>query len=494
MKNILKLNIVLCIILFGSCNDWLDVNTDPNNPSQVSLDLILPNAQMQIASAMAGDYALLGGLWSQHWTQSHIASQYKDIDSYDLTDKDLEIAWTEMFSDGLVDFEEIKRQASASGNWNAYLQAVCMQTYGFQILADFYDKIPYTEALKGESLSKPKWDDGEVVYDGMIAALNEALSKDFSAATNTALTTDFVFGGTNRTAQISSWVKFANTLKLKIYLRQTESARKADALVKIKDLLATNNFLQEAATIDVFIDEANRSNPLYENNVRQLNVATNLRASFTFLSFLQLHADPRLDAYFTTGATGHFALAQGDFNELTSVTPGDKTSKANFSPTTPVYLFSLDEIHFMLAEANLRAGNSSDESNYYDGVKAAFNKFGLTAPQSLLDGDYKYPSGGTFDQKLEAIIVQKWAGSVNQGHESYFDHNRTGYPRISSVPAYNPNGEVNPSYIPGQFTYSIQGVTGGAFPKRLIYPDISRRVNPNTPAFTPITTKVWWAK
>ncbi|MGB3086014.1 MAG: SusD/RagB family nutrient-binding outer membrane lipoprotein, partial [Saprospiraceae bacterium] len=149
MKNILKLNIVLCIILFGSCNDWLDVNTDPNNPSQVSLDLILPNAQMQIASAMAGDYALLGGLWSQHWTQSHIASQYKDIDSYDLTDKDLEIAWTEMFSDGLVDFEEIKRQASASGNWNAYLQAVCMQTYGFQLLADFYDKIPYTEALKG---------------------------------------------------------------------------------------------------------------------------------------------------------------------------------------------------------------------------------------------------------------------------------------------------------------------------------------------------------
>jgi hypothetical protein len=488
MKNTVKYFIVLGLLIFSSCSDWLDVNTDPNNPTQVDMSLILPNAQMQVASAMAGDYALLGGLWSQHWTQSHIASQYKDIDSYDITDKDFEISWQEMWSDALVDLEEIKRQATASGNWNAYLMAVSVQSYGFQLLADLYDKIPYKGALQGGQNLKPVWDDGEVVYDGLITALNDALSKDFDAPTNAALETDLVFGSANKSAQINNWIQFANTLKLKIYLRQTKSARSAQALQGIKDLLAENNFLSTDAKIDIFIDETNRSNPLYETNVRQLNVGSNLRASYTLMSYLQANGDPRIDAYYTPGNGGHFALAQGDFNELTSVTPGAKTSIAKLSPTTPVYFFSLDEIHFMLAEANLRAGTGSDESHYYAAVNAAFAKFGLTAPQSLLDGAYKYPSGGTFEQKLEAIIVQKWVASVNQGHESFFDQNRTGYPRISPVPA------ASASYIPGQWTYSIEGVTSGLFPKRLIYPDVSRRVNPNTPPFTPVTVPVWWAK
>ncbi|MDQ3142307.1 MAG: SusD/RagB family nutrient-binding outer membrane lipoprotein, partial [Bacteroidota bacterium] len=143
---------------------------------------------------------------------------------------------------------------------------------------------------------------------------------------------------------------------------------------------------------------------------------------------------------------------------------------------------------FMLAEAKLRTGVGAVEPDYIAAIQAAFVKFGLAAPQSLLDGKYKYPAGGTFEEKLEAIITQKWLAMVNQGHESFFDQSRTGYPRISSVPASDPN------YVACQWTYSIEGVTSGAFPKRLIFPDVSRRVNGNTPAFVPITTKVWWHK
>ena len=141
----------------------------------------------------------------------------------------------------------------------------------------------------------------------------------------------------------------------------------------------------------------------------------------------------------------------------------------------------------MLAEASLRTG-ASVENHYYNGIKDAFAKFGLTAPQNLLDNAYKFPTSGTTAEKLEAIITQKWMASVNQGYESYFDQNRTGYPRISNVPA------SDASYVPGRYTYSIEGVTSGKFPKRLIFPDLSRRVNPNTPAFVAITEKVWWAK
>ncbi len=48
MKNIIKFAILL--VVFGlsaaSCEDYLDVNIDPNNPTSVTPDLVLPVAQL----------------------------------------------------------------------------------------------------------------------------------------------------------------------------------------------------------------------------------------------------------------------------------------------------------------------------------------------------------------------------------------------------------------------------------------------------------------
>ena len=57
MKNTIK-NIfaaILILSIFSACNeDFLDVNTDPNNPTSVSLDLALPVAQTYTASSIYG--------------------------------------------------------------------------------------------------------------------------------------------------------------------------------------------------------------------------------------------------------------------------------------------------------------------------------------------------------------------------------------------------------------------------------------------------------
>ena len=72
------------------------------------------------------------------------------------------------------------------------------------------------------------------------------------------------------------------------------------------------------------------------------------------------------------------------------------------------------------------------------------------------------------------------------GFESFFEQNRTGYPKISPV------GVTSPSYVPGQFTYSVEGKTGGLFPKRLAFPQDERQRNPNAPAASAVTDKVWY--
>ena len=478
------------LVLFSQCSDFLAVNIDPNNPTEVDVNLLIPSAQLHIAGIVNGDFGIVGGIWSQHWTQSHVASQYREEDRYALRNTDYNTAWADLYSDALIDLAVVRKKSAEANNWAAYLQATSLMAYTYQIVVDFYDQIPFQEALRSdEGIEAPKFDDGVQVYDGLINMLDEALNKDIYAPTSLAIGTDFVFGHLSKSNQIDAWVRFANTLKLKIYLRQTK-VRPQVAKAGIENLLSSKtSFLATPAKISVFIDEANKSYPLYETDRRQLNVRSNLRASHTFLSFLQENSDPRLNIYFTPGSNGHFGLLQGDFNALTSVIAPAAPSVANLSPTSSFYFFTLDDIYFMLSEAHLRFGDSREAQNYYRlAVTGAFSRVGADLQDFLEPGGaYAYPDAN-FTERLHAIMTQKWVAAVERGYESFFDQNRTGIPAISPV-----RGD-DPAYVPGQLTYSITGSTGSLFPKRLIFPDITRRNNPNTPAEVPLTVPVWWAK
>lgn len=481
------LTLTLAIFLLSGCKDYLDVNTDPNNPATVSSDLILPSAEAHIASIVNGSYGPLGGIWAQHWTQSHKASQYKVIDRYNLKKTDYNTAWRDLYSDALIDLETIRKDAVATGNWNLNLQAVSLEVYIYQTLADWYDKIPFSQAAQGKDAPTPAFDNGEDVYSGMITMLDDALSKDFSSDGNAWIRTDFVFGS-SKAGQISNWQKFANTLKLKIFLRES-GARNDVAQTGIKAMFDNGaRFLTNTdAKMAIYTDADAQSYPLYESQIRQLNVGTNLRASNTLVSFLDQNADPRIDAYFTAGSGGHLGLLQGDFDNTDY--SGGQVDVAIFSPTRPFYFFTKDEVNFMLAEASMKYNSGTDTKAYYDqAVMDAFSRYGFDGSTFVAaGGTYEFPNGSQADN-MQAIIMQKWASSVDRGLEAFFDQNRTGIPKISAVPGDDAN------YVPGEFTYSKGGVTGGAFPKRLIYPDVTRRANPNTPAEVDLTVKVWWAQ
>ncbi|WAC09630.1 SusD/RagB family nutrient-binding outer membrane lipoprotein [Dyadobacter pollutisoli] len=492
MKGIIKNSVLLFAALaLGSCNDWLDVNEDPNNPTNVAPQYVLPAAQASVAGTVGGDFAIIGGIWSQHWTQSNASSQYRTIDAYNLNAADYNTAWTELYAGGLNDFEDVKKKATESGNNLMVLQAVAVQSYGFQMLADWFDKIPLTEALQVETNKAPKYDDGPAVYAELLKRLDAALALDFDNGKSTQVTSDLVFGSLSAADQLDQWKRFVNTLKLKMYLRQTSSANSAQAIAAIKAMLDANTaFLEGPAAITQFVDEPNRSNPLYENNVRQLNTGTNLRLSRTLFSYLDENNDlDRLNAYFTPGSGGQYGLVQGDYGSTVAPTI---PSVAKMTATDPFFFFSTDEVYFLLAEAYLRTGNEAMAKSFYDkAVQAAYAKFNITFdPKKIAAGGvYAYPTTGTTEAKLKAIIIQKWVAMFRQGYESFWDQARTGYPEKSPVPV------TSNSYVPGQWTSSVQAVTsGGALPKRIPFTSASRDVNPNTPQVPNITDKVWWMK
>ncbi|HEY3387398.1 MAG TPA: SusD/RagB family nutrient-binding outer membrane lipoprotein [Saprospiraceae bacterium] len=495
MKNILaSLFGFLLMMSLVSCNDFLDINDDPNNPSEVPAALTLPSAQLNMAVALNADYAVVGGLWAQHWAQSHVASQYRDEDRYDLTRLDYQVAWSEMYAGALIDLAKIEDEAVATGNWNLNLQAVCLSAFAYQILADWYNAIPYGEALGGESGNvAPAYQPGDVVYADLLTRIDAALAQDFTGAGVAQVPSDFVFGSLSEADQIAAWTDFANTLKLKLWLRQTK-VNDSGAGTAIAALLGSGvTFLTQDAKLDIFTDLPDKSTPIYESNVRQLNVKTNLRGSRTFVSWLQENGDPRLDAYFTPGTGGHFGLWQGWFDAPTPVVPEQAPDVANLFPDQPVYFFSTDEVNFMLAEAHARYGSAGEAEGFYDaGVNGACARVGVDC-SALVDGGYAYPNGSVAEN-IEAIITQKWASLVYRGYEAFWDHLRTGVPAI-----YNGNGLIDPfnppaDYVPGTFTYSVGGKTSGAFPQRLVYPESERNTNQNIPAEVALTVPVWWAQ
>lgn len=465
------------VTLLAACSDEdFDINRDPDNLNEVSYSRHFPAGIAGIAGGQGAYYALIGGFWSQFWTQSNTANQYKEIDDYSIGTLDYNNAWTAMY-DGLADIRYIKRKAEAEGNWNYYLMATTMEVHASQIMADFYDQIPYTEANNTDFL-QPHFEPGPELYDIMVADLQEALSHDLSTSEGDVPgSDDFLFNG-----NMARWTEFANTLLLKLYMRQTE-ARPAVAQAGITALLNSGvAFLDTDAAMTQFEDAPDRSNPLYETDRRQLNVATNMRASTTMYSFLSENSDPRRDDYYGPGAP----LNQGDFN---STVGGSSVSVVTLSATTPVYFMSREESLFLQAEAQLRYGSAAAAQPLYEAaVLENFDKWNHDGTSFIAPGGaYEYPAGGTFEAQLKAIIVQKWVSMFpGNGFESFFEHNRTGYPEISDVP------QTSDSYVPGEFAYSVNGTTGGLFPKRLVFPENVRSRNENAPAIIEITVPVWW--
>jgi len=486
------------VIIFASCEDWLDINQDPNNPDEANEELTLAAGISSVAYVYGGRYQVLGALWSQHWTQSLGATQYSGLDSYDISSSTYDNRqFGELYTGALKNFEYIRDLSRKNEKYNYYIMATVMQAYTFHILADLYDQIPFSEALKGEEGTiTPAYENGQDIYDSLITRIDYALASDYE---NDDLedvgSEDILFDG-----KIDRWVEFANTLKLKIYLRQLHTrpdiAREGiESLYNDPDI----KFLTSSIAMSQFTNETGRRNPLYETDIVFLGNNPNLILSNTLLSFMNDKGDlERLDALFDfpENGGGHKGLDQGNYNDPDEPkgTNSASYSKPYMSPFAPVYLMSASEAYFLQAEAIIRYGvkpYSDAKEMYENGIKNSFQRLGLLISEEFFGpGDvYEFPAEGSpLETFIESIIIQKWIALANiQSLETFFEHNRTHYPKVSDVPA--DNGD----YVPGEFTISVNNVTSGRFPKRLIFPESEYSGNPNnTPAKVEVCENVWW--
>ena len=228
MKKIF-ITLALAVGLMTSCQDYLDINKSPNSPSAENMtpDMMFPAVEMNLATSYGDFLRIVGGYYSQHYSQLTGTSNYLDYSQFNMSATRSSGTYTQLNTRVLGNLETVRDYASANEEWGTYLAATVLRAFTYQVLVDCYEQVPYTEAQSTDHPS-PKYDDGLDIYKGVIAEIDNALAKVSDAD---LVCSNFLFP--SATAQ--EWVKFANALKLKMYMRMSAAADVQTALDALVD-------------------------------------------------------------------------------------------------------------------------------------------------------------------------------------------------------------------------------------------------------------------
>lgn len=256
----------------------------------------------------------------------------------------------------------------------------------------------------------------------------------------------------------SSWIKFANSLRMRLAMRLS-SIDPTKARTEFRKGL--NNDYGVLETKDEIVAVSTKSG--YTNPLGELNLVwkeTFMGAAME--SILTGYDDPRLEVYFKPCTD---EAHKGEYRGIRQGTCFSHNyyagmSKLSVDQNTHAPLMTSAEIWFLRAEAALRGWTIEDgedeEECYRNGVKNSFLQYGISSVEDYLNSE-KTASDfiDTYDEennikarckvspkwnpeddkeiKLEKIITQKWIAMFPEGCEAWAEQRRTGYPRLFPV-------------------------------------------------------------
>lgn len=475
-KYLLITSILFALLITASCSDFLDVNTDPNNPTEVTPELILPVAQNYTANYNLGNRRTnhLGNMMMYNWSETFGFSWYDDEFRYKVTSTFYQALFNDAYTNALKQYSALDNLDDEYANYKAISKI--MKAYHFQILVDLYGDVPYSEALNRGENATPKYDDAETIYKDLVVQLTDAIKMINDAANNSLSKTpgndDVMFGG-----DMTKWKQFANSLKIRIINRAKASFDVAAELATI-NAEGSGYITADVAVQPGYLNEEGKQNPYWRDlgwdvsgTVRLTNDAT--CATQYVLDYLANTSDPRLDFIYERPSTGHLGVEQGV--EATSDQTADKVS--NIGPGIlkgsdnhdnpdletgsgmPAIIFTLAESNFNLAELALSGYSvgASAETYYNAGVQASFATLGASGATSYLaSGGVNVNYAASAGNELEAIITQKWiALNGIDAIQSWFDYSRTGFPANLPVSA-----QASTPDRPVRLLYPTSEITG----------------------------------
>lgn len=363
-----------------------------------------------------------------------------------------------------------------------------------------YGPAQYSCVLEGSDTYY--YDSEETIYKRLFQDLKEAVEwlKDFrDSSPSQDLLDDFKRADKVCDGDIDKWIKFANTLRLRIAMQLVkvypDSQKEAEDAVRDGVLTNSDSDVVLKSGLMLF-----RIEDLWNDT----------RANANIISILQGYSDPRLERWFATNnadiystddelspvvekATKYLGVRQGVPMTRTEYQGYSKTSRVGIPEQGPRPVLRVAEAYFLRAEGMLRNWNMGDgtpESLYNEGIHSAWaNVLGDESGwagtyESYINGFINTEEGGDFDwelfeggfgsapyinyrnqeynyyieengkqvginrisvrwhdedspeKKLQRIITQKWISFFpTLSSVAWTEYRRTGYPKLIPIPS-----------------------------------------------------------
>lgn len=476
----IKYNIITLITAFlifiGCTNDFEETNTNPNQPEEVSADLILST----VISTLANQSAQTG------WSNGNIVAQLAakiNFTGFDRYEWGSEAGLWNTYYGILPEIELILQSARAEESKNTSYEgmALVMRSYVYANLTDNWGDVPFSEAIKaGEDNFTPAYDTQEAIYTGILADLRTA--EGLLEQGQAILGGDILYDGNT-----DKWVKFANSLRLRYLMR---ASNKLDVGTEIQTILDSGKFIATNADNAVMLYPATTQIDSWPVSNGRIGGFDERRLSETSEGVLKAFNDNRLQRWFqpTDNPEDDPTLFAGMTNGLSEDNASNFNGGAsNVSRINQAFFYDSPnsvqaaiiqtaEVHFIFAEAAQRGLISADaEALYNEGVRLSFEYWDVAQDIEA----YLAQPEVAYDDQLETIITQKWLASFLVGYEAWYDFRRTGFPSVIEPGPDN----VNNDRVPVRFLYPDSEQTLNA----KNYQDAVLRIGGDD-----INSKGWW--
>lgn len=436
----------LSVLLLAAC-ELEETNVNPNDPTDVPVEVLLPTAMEETAENFSEEAAVIAGIFAQYF--EGVDNRALTVESYLLDEAfNMNPIWQDFYNGPLNVLNLIIEKAEAQEAPHYAGVAKVLMALNLGTAASLWGDIPYREAFQGGENFSPGYDPQEDIYASVQGLLDEAIQDLQAESVVSPGDDDVIYQG-----DLQLWQRAAYALKARFYMHTI----KQDAEAPAKALAAIANGFQspgEGLVYTYGFTEAEQ-NPwfIYFKNTPYVEIDP------YFSDLLDELEDPRQEAYirrsFGIERVGDYYASEG----------------------SPVPIMTYADLKILEAEALLRARQDGAEAALQAGVRASIEEVAPGVAEDVVNDYLNAHAALSGDEAadLRTTVRQLYLVHFTQ-IEGWTDYRRTGLPGLEP----NEGGE-NPQN------------PGGAIPRRFIYPQNERLFNNSFPADNPnLQDRFWW--
>jgi hypothetical protein len=472
MKLILR-TIVLFILLgaVASCKKYLDINENPNSPTQPPIDGLLTKVT-QNAALNVFRVSNITSYYVQYLASPNPASPtdvYEPIDASS--------TWTQLYGN-MTDAYDLEQLAIEQGATQYQGVAKILMAMDLHLVHSLWGAAPFSDAFSGDNIT-PTYEDAQTIFQQTLTLLDEGIAllqqpdskRTIPVASGTANKTDLIHNGST-----DAWIRTAHALKARLLNQLSETSQYNPQAIFTELAAAYTSTADEA-----FITTFSVRNPWNQVAVNNDNLLLDGWLSEQYVDAMDGttygFADPRLPLTASLTQFGDYRGTPNGKGRTGTGTTNDESyiSLDGFysSENSPLYIITYEELKFIEAEAALRSGDNTRAYNaYLEAIRANMNKMGVSATARDAYINNPQVSVGAANLTLEDIFREKYKALFLMP-VTWDDARRFDY-------AYE------------DFDLPLNAMTT-TFIRRLVYPSVETSRNAaNTPDVSDVTQRLWW--